>query len=83
MPAQPFSHQFSTECKAQTCRQEGDSQEGKSALTGVAQRSGMVPQSEQVASLVPGQGSGPGPRWGARERQPIDVFLPPFLSKNG
>ena len=42
------------------------------------------PVNQKVAGLIPSQGTGlgcgPGPQWGAHERQPhIDVSLPLFL----
>ena len=61
----------------------------ESALAGVAQWIEHWPANQGVTSLIPSQGTslcwGPGPQWGAYERQPhIDVslslFLPPFPS---
>ena len=57
------------------------------ALSGVAQWIECWPANQRVANSIPIQGTrlgcGPGPQWGARERQPhIDVSLrlslPPF-----
>ena len=49
------------------------------ASTGVAQWIECQPVNQMVASSIPSQGIGlgcrPGPQLGARERQPIDVFL--------
>ena len=45
------------------------------ALTGVAQLVEHRPSKRKVASSIPGQGTclgcGPGPQWGACERQPV------------
>ena len=54
------------------------------ALAGVAQWIEHWPVNEMVAGSIPSQGTclgcGPGPQWGAHERQPhIDVSLPLFL----
>ena len=53
-------------------------------LAGVAQWIEHWPVNEMVAGSIPSQGTclgcGPGPQWGAHERQPhIDVSLPHFL----
>ena len=56
----------------------------KSALAGVAQWTECLLANQSVASLIPSQGTclgcGPGPQWGALEKQPhIHVSLPLFL----
>ena len=55
------------------------------ALDGVAQWIECQPENHRVADSIPSQGTclgcGPGPQWGARERQPpVDVSLPLFPS---
>ena len=55
-----------------------------SALAGVAQWIGYQRVNQRVTGSIPSQGTclgcGPGPQWGAHERQPhIDVSLPLFL----
>ena len=57
------------------------------ALAGVAQWAEHRATNQSVACSIPSQdtclGCGPGPQWGARERQPhIDVSLPSPLSKD-
>ena len=55
-----------------------------SGLAGVAQWIEYQPVNQRVIGSIPSQGTslgcGPGPQWGACERQPhIDTFLPLFL----
>ena len=59
------------------------------APAGVAQWIDHWPANQRVASSIPSQGTclgcGPGPQWGALERQPhtdvsLPLFLPPFPS---
>ena len=59
------------------------------ALTGVSQWIERWPVNQRVAGSIPSQGTsldcGPGPWWGAHERQPhtdvsLPLFLPPFPS---
>ena len=57
----------------------------KMALADVAQWIEHGPANQRVAGSIPSQGAclgcGPGPQWGAHERQPpIDVSLPLSLS---
>ena len=57
---------------------------GRWTLAGVAQWIECHPENQRVAGLIPSQGTylgfGPGPQWGAHERQPhIDVSLLLFL----
>ena len=59
--------------------------EGDPALAGVAQWTEPRPAKQGVARSIPSQGTwlgfGPGPQWGASERQPhIDVSFPLFPS---
>ena len=65
------------------------SKKNKCALAGVAQWIECQPANQRVAGSIPSQGTcldcGPGPQWGARERQPhtdvsLPLFLPPFTS---
>ena len=54
------------------------------ALAGLAQWIEHRPMNQRVTGSIPSQGTllgcGPGPQWGACERQPhIDVSLPVFL----
>ena len=55
-----------------------------SVLIGMSQWIECWPENQRVANLIPSRGTclgcGPGPQWGACERQPhIDVSLPLFL----
>ena len=57
----------------------------KRALAGVAQWIDRWTVKQRVTCSIPSQGTclgcGPGPQWGACERQPrIDISLPLFLS---
>ena len=61
-----------------------DSFKEKLALAGVVRWIEHRPENKMVAGSIPSQGTclgcGPGPQWGAHERQPhIDVSLPLFL----
>ena len=59
-------------------------QSSHKAVAGIAQGIECGPENQRVTGLIPSQGTclgcGPGPQWGAHEKQPhIDVSLPLFL----
>ena len=82
-----LSQRSKTSNSEKMCRQISNKKAG--ALAGVAQWIEHGPENQRVTSSIPSQGTclgcGPGPQYGACERQPhIDVsltlFCPPFLS---